>query len=68
MIHQGAIVKDSLITDGCVIMPGARIEKSILSPGVDTSLKEKTDSGTTGSHTVCMGAPSISANRARKIP
>ena len=37
MIHQGAIVKDSLITDGCVIMPGARVEKSILSPGVVVS-------------------------------
>jgi glucose-1-phosphate adenylyltransferase len=39
MIHSGAIVRDSLITDGCVIMPGARIEKSILSPGVVVSPK-----------------------------
>lgn len=33
-IQEGAIVKDSMITDGCVISPGARIEKSVLSPGV----------------------------------
>jgi glucose-1-phosphate adenylyltransferase len=39
MIHEGAIIRDSLITDGCVIMPGARIEKSILSPGVVVSSK-----------------------------
>ena len=39
MIHEGAIVRDSLITDGCVIMAGARIEKSILSPGVVVSSK-----------------------------
>jgi len=34
MIHQGAVVHDSLITDGCVIAAGARIDRSILSPGV----------------------------------
>jgi glucose-1-phosphate adenylyltransferase len=39
MIHEGAIIRDSLITDGCVIMPGARIEKSILSPGVFVASK-----------------------------
>jgi len=33
-ICAGAIVKDSMITDGCVISAGARVEKSILSPGV----------------------------------
>jgi glucose-1-phosphate adenylyltransferase len=33
-IAAGAIVKDSMITDGCVISSGARVEKSILSPGV----------------------------------
>jgi glucose-1-phosphate adenylyltransferase len=33
-IQEGALVKDSMITDGCVISPGARIERSILSPGV----------------------------------
>ena len=33
-IQEGAVVKDSMITDGCVISPGARIERSILSPGV----------------------------------
>jgi len=33
-IQEGAIVKDSMITDGCVISPGARIERSVLSPGV----------------------------------
>ena len=32
--RAGAIVKDSMITDGCVISPGARIERSVLSPGV----------------------------------
>jgi glucose-1-phosphate adenylyltransferase len=33
-IGSGADIHDSLITDGCVIAPGARIERSILSPGV----------------------------------
>ena len=33
-IHDGAIVRDSMITDGCVISSGARVERSILSPGV----------------------------------
>jgi glucose-1-phosphate adenylyltransferase len=33
-IQEGAVVKDSMITDGCVISPGARIERSVLSPGV----------------------------------
>jgi glucose-1-phosphate adenylyltransferase len=34
LIQDGAIVKDSLITDGSVIAPGARVERSVLSPGV----------------------------------
>jgi glucose-1-phosphate adenylyltransferase len=34
MIQEGAIVRDSLITDGCVIAAGALVERSILSPGV----------------------------------
>jgi glucose-1-phosphate adenylyltransferase len=33
-IQEGAIVKDSMITDGCVISPGARVERSVLSAGV----------------------------------
>jgi glucose-1-phosphate adenylyltransferase len=33
-IHNGATVKDSLITDGAVISDGAVIERSVLSPGV----------------------------------
>jgi glucose-1-phosphate adenylyltransferase len=33
-ILKGAVVKDSMITDGCIISAGARVEKSILSPGV----------------------------------
>ncbi len=33
-IHSGAIVKNSLITDGSVISEGALIENSVLSPGV----------------------------------
>jgi glucose-1-phosphate adenylyltransferase len=33
-IQEGAVIKDSMITDGCVIEPGARVEKSVLSPGV----------------------------------
>ena len=32
--REGALIKDSMITDGCVISPGARIERCILSPGV----------------------------------
>jgi len=34
LVQQGAIVKDSLITDGSIIGPGARVERSVLSPGV----------------------------------
>ena len=34
VIQQGAVVKDCMITDGCVISPGARVERSVLSPGV----------------------------------
>jgi len=34
MIHEGAIVKDSLLTDGTVISEGAIVERSVLSPGV----------------------------------
>lgn len=33
-IHAGAIVRDSMITDGSVIAEGAVIERSVLSPGV----------------------------------
>ena len=33
-IVKGAVVQDSLITDGCVVSAGARVERSILSPGV----------------------------------
>jgi glucose-1-phosphate adenylyltransferase len=32
--REGAVIKDSMITDGCIISPGARIENSVLSPGV----------------------------------
>ncbi|MEO8429968.1 MAG: glucose-1-phosphate adenylyltransferase [Acidobacteriota bacterium] len=32
--REGALIKDSMITDGCVISPGARIERCVLSPGV----------------------------------
>jgi glucose-1-phosphate adenylyltransferase len=34
LIQQGAVVKDSLITDGSIIASGARVERSVLSPGV----------------------------------
>jgi glucose-1-phosphate adenylyltransferase len=34
LIQEGALVKNSLITDGSVIAPGARVERSVLSPGV----------------------------------
>ena len=33
------MVKDSMITDGCVIGAGARVERSILSPGVSVGPK-----------------------------
>jgi glucose-1-phosphate adenylyltransferase len=33
-IEKGAVIEDSLITDGCVIGPRARIERCVLSPGV----------------------------------
>lgn len=33
-IASGAIIKDSMITDGCVIAAGAEIERSVLAPGV----------------------------------
>ncbi len=34
MIEQGAVIKNSLITDGSVICEGAVVERSVLSPGV----------------------------------
>ncbi|MEW5869355.1 MAG: sugar phosphate nucleotidyltransferase [Chloroflexota bacterium] len=33
-IASGAIIRDSMITDGCQIAAGATIERSVLSPGV----------------------------------
>jgi glucose-1-phosphate adenylyltransferase len=33
-IESGAIILDSMITDGCEISSGARIERSVLGPGV----------------------------------
>jgi glucose-1-phosphate adenylyltransferase len=33
-IEAGAVIKDSLITDGSIIASGALVEKSVLSPGV----------------------------------
>jgi glucose-1-phosphate adenylyltransferase len=33
-IEAGAVIKDSMITDGSVISEGARVERSVLSPGV----------------------------------
>ena len=33
-ILAGAEVRDSMITDGCVVSPGAIVERSVLSPGV----------------------------------
>ena len=33
-IASGSTVKDSMITDGCEIAPGAVVERSVLSPGV----------------------------------
>ncbi|MBN1148664.1 MAG: glucose-1-phosphate adenylyltransferase [Anaerolineales bacterium] len=33
-VAAGASVTDSLITDGCRICPGARVERSVLGPGV----------------------------------
>jgi len=33
-IEQGAIVEDSMITDGSIICAGARVVRSVLSPGV----------------------------------
>jgi glucose-1-phosphate adenylyltransferase len=34
LVQKGATVVDSLICDGSVIAPGARVERSVLSPGV----------------------------------
>jgi glucose-1-phosphate adenylyltransferase len=33
-ISTGATIVDSMITDGCIIAPGAHIERSVLAPGV----------------------------------
>jgi glucose-1-phosphate adenylyltransferase len=33
-VQEGAIVRDSLVTDGSIIAPGARVERRVLSPGV----------------------------------
>lgn len=34
LIQQGAVVRDSLIADGSIIASGAKVERSVLSPGV----------------------------------
>jgi glucose-1-phosphate adenylyltransferase len=34
MIEEGAIIRDSMITDGCHIAAGALVERCVLSPGV----------------------------------
>jgi glucose-1-phosphate adenylyltransferase len=34
LVQKGAVVRDSLLTDGTIIAPGARVERSVLSPGV----------------------------------
>jgi len=34
LIARNAVVEDSLICDGCIIEPGARVIRSVLSPGV----------------------------------
>lgn len=34
MVLQGARITNSLITDGCIISPGAKVDNSVLSPGV----------------------------------
>jgi glucose-1-phosphate adenylyltransferase len=34
LLREGSTVRDSMITDGCTLAPGARVERSILSPGV----------------------------------
>jgi glucose-1-phosphate adenylyltransferase len=36
-IMRGAVVEDSLISDGCVIEPGAHVVRSVLSPGTHVS-------------------------------
>lgn len=33
-IYSGADIQDSMITDGCVINPGAKVVRSVLGPGV----------------------------------
>jgi glucose-1-phosphate adenylyltransferase len=38
MIQEGAIVRDSLVTDGCVIGAGALVERCVLSPGVSVGV------------------------------
>ena len=34
VMREGTVIKDSMITDGCVVSEGARVERSVLSPGV----------------------------------
>jgi len=33
-IAKGAVVENSMISDGCILEPGARVECSVISPGV----------------------------------
>jgi glucose-1-phosphate adenylyltransferase len=33
-IMNGAVAIDSMVTDGCILYPGAQVERSILAPGV----------------------------------
>jgi len=36
-VNKGAIILDSMVTDGCVISVGAKVERSVLGPGVKVS-------------------------------
>lgn len=55
-IHKGAIIENSMITDGCDIAPGARIINSILSPGV------RVESGVFINHSVILTDAEVEAN------
>jgi len=53
-IHAGAVVEDSLICDGCTIESGARVVRSVLSPGITVR------SGTTVEESIILTNTTIS--------
>jgi len=55
-IMKGALVEDSMISDGCIIYPGAKVIRSVLAPGVQVH------SGSEVRESIILSSAVISAN------